>query len=219
MTCTGGRRSTAERTRCGCSLADVDRDRAAPHRPDRRMEIVRLGQGVDKTGRLAPEALARTHPPPPRLRGHHHGQPGGQACGWLRPAPPGTPVMRPSSPAWSRTIFSASRPRSSPGDSKRRCLSFTGATAEFGAPVRLPGRSCLVRHRRRLDRVGARRLPGRAAQVARLRMQHRLRPDDRAAPARGPAGPGGDDGRIADIDAALDEVAAAKVRRPPGQDR
>src|SRR6188472_4265101 len=27
---------------------------------DRRMEIVRLGQGVDKTGRLAPEALERT---------------------------------------------------------------------------------------------------------------------------------------------------------------
>ncbi|GGO56041.1 MULTISPECIES: Ppx/GppA phosphatase family protein [Streptomyces] len=27
---------------------------------DRRMEIVRLGQGVDKTGRLAPEALQRT---------------------------------------------------------------------------------------------------------------------------------------------------------------
>ena len=27
---------------------------------DRRMEIVRLGQGVDRTGRLQPEALART---------------------------------------------------------------------------------------------------------------------------------------------------------------
>src|SRR5437879_5514015 len=27
---------------------------------ERRMEIVRLGQGVDKTGRLAPEALERT---------------------------------------------------------------------------------------------------------------------------------------------------------------
>ncbi|MYR59157.1 exopolyphosphatase, partial [Streptomyces sp. SID625] len=27
---------------------------------DRRMTIVRLGQGVDRTGRLAPEALART---------------------------------------------------------------------------------------------------------------------------------------------------------------
>ena len=41
-------------------IADVD---AAAHRLTdikRRMEIVRLGQGVDATGRLAPEALART---------------------------------------------------------------------------------------------------------------------------------------------------------------
>jgi len=41
-------------------IADVD---PAAHRLTdikRRMEIVRLGQGVDETGRLAPEALART---------------------------------------------------------------------------------------------------------------------------------------------------------------
>ena len=41
-------------------LADVDPDRAELTDVVRRMEIVRLGQGVDKTGRLAPEALART---------------------------------------------------------------------------------------------------------------------------------------------------------------
>jgi exopolyphosphatase/guanosine-5'-triphosphate,3'-diphosphate pyrophosphatase len=41
-------------------LADVDPDRAELTDVARRMEIVRLGQGVDKTGRLAPEALART---------------------------------------------------------------------------------------------------------------------------------------------------------------
>jgi exopolyphosphatase/guanosine-5'-triphosphate,3'-diphosphate pyrophosphatase len=41
-------------------LADVDPARAALTDVARRMEIVRLGQGVDKTGRLAPEALART---------------------------------------------------------------------------------------------------------------------------------------------------------------
>ena len=40
-------------------LADVDPDRAELTDVARRMEIVRLGQGVDKTGRLAPEALAR----------------------------------------------------------------------------------------------------------------------------------------------------------------
>jgi exopolyphosphatase/guanosine-5'-triphosphate,3'-diphosphate pyrophosphatase len=37
---------------------DVDADRLVD--VDRRMEIVRLGQGVDRTGRLAPEAIERT---------------------------------------------------------------------------------------------------------------------------------------------------------------
>lgn len=39
-------------------VADVDDDTLTE--VERRMEIVRLGQGVDETGRLAPEALART---------------------------------------------------------------------------------------------------------------------------------------------------------------
>jgi exopolyphosphatase / guanosine-5'-triphosphate,3'-diphosphate pyrophosphatase len=41
-------------------VADVDPGRAQVTDVARRMEIVRLGQGVDATGRLAPEALART---------------------------------------------------------------------------------------------------------------------------------------------------------------
>ena len=41
-------------------LADIDPGRAGLTDVVRRMEIVRLGQGVDQTGRLAPEALART---------------------------------------------------------------------------------------------------------------------------------------------------------------
>jgi exopolyphosphatase/guanosine-5'-triphosphate,3'-diphosphate pyrophosphatase len=41
-------------------LADVDPDRNELLDVDRRMEIVRLGQGVDRTGQLAPEALDRT---------------------------------------------------------------------------------------------------------------------------------------------------------------
>src|SRR5260370_12905867 len=41
-------------------VADVDQDRAEVTDVARRMEIVRLGQGVDQTGRLAPEALARS---------------------------------------------------------------------------------------------------------------------------------------------------------------
>jgi exopolyphosphatase / guanosine-5'-triphosphate,3'-diphosphate pyrophosphatase len=41
-------------------VADVDPDRNELVDVDRRMEIVRLGQGVDRTGQLAPEALERT---------------------------------------------------------------------------------------------------------------------------------------------------------------
>ncbi|GIH91579.1 exopolyphosphatase [Planobispora siamensis] len=39
-------------------VADISHD--SLHDVERRMEIVRLGQGVDETGRLAPEALERT---------------------------------------------------------------------------------------------------------------------------------------------------------------
>jgi exopolyphosphatase / guanosine-5'-triphosphate,3'-diphosphate pyrophosphatase len=41
-------------------VADVDLDRAELTDVVRKMEIVRLGEGVDQTGRLAPTALART---------------------------------------------------------------------------------------------------------------------------------------------------------------
>src|SRR5688572_14473438 len=41
-------------------VADVDPVTATVRDLDRRMEIVRLGQGVDRTGMLAPEALERT---------------------------------------------------------------------------------------------------------------------------------------------------------------
>jgi exopolyphosphatase/guanosine-5'-triphosphate,3'-diphosphate pyrophosphatase len=41
-------------------VAEVDPDTGSLTDLDRRMVIVRLGQGVDRTGRLAPEALQRT---------------------------------------------------------------------------------------------------------------------------------------------------------------
>ncbi|MET7640347.1 Ppx/GppA phosphatase family protein [Streptomyces sp. NPDC005438] len=41
-------------------VADIDPDSGELTDLDRRMTIVRLGQGVDRTGLLAPEALART---------------------------------------------------------------------------------------------------------------------------------------------------------------
>ena len=48
---------------CGTNslrLLVTDIDGAAQRDVDRRLEIVRLGQGVDRTGQFAPEALART---------------------------------------------------------------------------------------------------------------------------------------------------------------
>src|SRR5438105_3852471 len=41
-------------------VADLDPDTGDLKELDRRMRIVRLGQDVDRTGRLAPEALQRT---------------------------------------------------------------------------------------------------------------------------------------------------------------
>jgi exopolyphosphatase/guanosine-5'-triphosphate,3'-diphosphate pyrophosphatase len=41
-------------------VADVDPVTGTLADLDRRMEVVRLGQGVDRTGRIAPEAMART---------------------------------------------------------------------------------------------------------------------------------------------------------------
>ncbi|WP_456818549.1 Ppx/GppA phosphatase family protein [Cellulomonas sp. URHB0016] len=41
-------------------VADVDREAGTLVDLDRRSEVVRLGQGVDRTGRIAPEAMART---------------------------------------------------------------------------------------------------------------------------------------------------------------
>jgi exopolyphosphatase/guanosine-5'-triphosphate,3'-diphosphate pyrophosphatase len=41
-------------------VADIDVEAGTLREVDRRMEIVRLGQGVDRTGRFAPDALQRT---------------------------------------------------------------------------------------------------------------------------------------------------------------
>ncbi len=41
-------------------IADMSRSRGTLVDVERRMEIVRLGQGVDQTGEIAPEAMERT---------------------------------------------------------------------------------------------------------------------------------------------------------------
>ena len=100
-------------------------------RLDRRMEIVRLGQGVDATGRLAPEALARTFRAL-RSTPARSGAPRPSASGWSRRARPGTPRTPPSSSRGVTGILGVA-PEVLSGDEEAR-LSFTGATAELARP-------------------------------------------------------------------------------------
>ena len=172
-------------------LADVDPGRAELTDVTRRMEIVRLGQGVDETGQLAPEALARTIAV---LRDYADVIAGS-----------GAQAVRMVATSATRDADNAAEfvrlvkevlgvaPEVLTG-AEEAMLSFTGATAELAAgpdPRPVPGR----RHRRRLDRVRARPggyggagPPWRGAwdvpPGARHLGQHRLRPDDRAPPAR-----------------------------------
>ena len=121
---------------------------------DRRMEIVRLGQGVDRTGRLAPEALERTFAACREYAAAIARARRRARCGSSRPPPPATPTNR------DEFVAGVRRParRRARGRHRRRggALSFAGATRELRRPATsraVPGR----RHRRRLDRVRARR--------------------------------------------------------------
>ena len=130
--------------------------------------------------------------------------------GWSPPAPPATPPTAPTSRTWCVATLGR-LPDVVTGDEEAE-LSFLGATASLDAaaaahgaappPAAVPRR----RHRRRLDGVRARRRRRRAGGPLGRR---RLRPADRAAPARRPAdrrrrSAGAED----DIRAALAEVAA-----------
>ena len=117
-------------------VADVDPGDGRLTDVDRRMEIVRLGQGVDSTGRLAPEALERTLQ---ALRGYAR------------------IIAGRSAEAVRMVATSATRDAANAADFVRGVsgvlglepevlsgqeeayLSFVGATAEFGAAPAGPG--------------------------------------------------------------------------------
>ncbi len=117
-------------------VADVDPGTGRLTDVDRRMQIVRLGQGVDSTGRLAPEALERTLG---ALRGY------ARIIGGL------------SAEAVRMVATSATRDAANAADfvqgvtsvlgiepevlsgTDEAYLSFSGATAEFGALPEPPG--------------------------------------------------------------------------------
>jgi exopolyphosphatase / guanosine-5'-triphosphate,3'-diphosphate pyrophosphatase len=116
-------------------IADVDPDRATLSDVDRRMEIVRLGQGVDTTGRLAPEALDRTLK---ALRGYAEliESHGAEAVRMVA-----TSATRDAANAgeFTRRVTEllGTGPEVLTGDEEAR-LSFLGATAELGTSVPAP---------------------------------------------------------------------------------
>ncbi len=160
-------------------VADVDEGAGKLVDLDRRMEIVRLGQGVDRTGRLAPEALERTFV---ALRTYAEAI---ERLGAERVRMVATSATR---DAANRADFVDGvvailgvEPDVATGD-EEAALSFAGATRELsGGDVAgaLPRR----RHRRRFHRVRPRRRDGRGGPLGR----RRLRPAHRATPARRPA--------------------------------
>jgi exopolyphosphatase / guanosine-5'-triphosphate,3'-diphosphate pyrophosphatase len=118
-------------------IADVDPRAGRLDDVDRRMEIVRLGQGVDATGRLAPEALTRTF----RVLEEYAGTIQRASAGLVRMA--ATSATRDAANAAEFvagvTKILGVAPEVLSGDEEAR-LSFTGATAELqpDAAQRLP---------------------------------------------------------------------------------
>ena len=122
-------------------VADVDPVRRTLTDVERRLEIVRLGQGVDKTGRLAPEALARTLG---ALREYADIIRASRVDEVRMVA---TSATRDASNAaeFTRGVVAVLgvEPEVLTGDEEAR-LSFAGATAEFGAMAQPPDPPYLV---------------------------------------------------------------------------
>ena len=117
-------------------IADVDPAHHVLTDVQRRMEIVRLGQGVDATGRLAPEALERTM----RVLAEYAAQIASERAAAVRMV--ATSATRDASNAEEftrgvRDILGVLPEVITGGEEAR--LSFTGATAELGANGVSPG--------------------------------------------------------------------------------
>ena len=120
-------------------VADVDLDRAELTDVARRMEIVRLGEGVDQTGRLAPEALARTT----GMLRDYADVIAGAAAGAVRMVATSATRDASNTAEFTRQVkeILGVAPEVLTG-SEEAVLSFTGATAELAAvpgPARFRG--------------------------------------------------------------------------------
>jgi exopolyphosphatase / guanosine-5'-triphosphate,3'-diphosphate pyrophosphatase len=191
-------------------VADVDPGTGRLTDVDRRMQIVRLGQGVDSTGRLAPEALQRTLG---ALRGY------ARIIGDL------------SAEAVRMVATSATRDAANAADfvqgvtsvlgiepevlsgTDEAYLSFSGATAEFGASPELPGpylvvdigggsTEFVVAEGRAVRDIGAAGVSTVSVDIGCVRLTERHLHSDPPRPTEISAA-------AADIDAALDVVAGA----------
>ncbi|HXF20828.1 MAG TPA: hypothetical protein VN597_10260, partial [Streptosporangiaceae bacterium] len=111
-------------------VADVDPVAGRLTDVDRRMEIVRLGQGVDATGRLAPAALDRTL----RALAGYAGIIADRSATAVRMVATSATRDAANSADFVRgvTAVLGVAPEVLTGDEEAR-LSFTGATAEFAA--------------------------------------------------------------------------------------
>jgi exopolyphosphatase/guanosine-5'-triphosphate,3'-diphosphate pyrophosphatase len=116
-------------------IADVDPDRATLTDVDRRMEIVRLGQGVDTTGRLAPEALDRTL----KALSGYAGLIASRGAEAVRMVATSATRDAANADEFVRRVTEVlgTRPEVVGGDEEAR-LSFLGATAELDASVPAP---------------------------------------------------------------------------------
>jgi exopolyphosphatase / guanosine-5'-triphosphate,3'-diphosphate pyrophosphatase len=123
-------------------IADMDPGRHELTDIARRMEIVRLGQGVDATGRLAPEALERTF----RVLAGYAGEIRAQSAAAVRMV--ATSATRDASNAdeFARGVrdILGVPPEVISGSEEAR-LSFTGATAELSGNEAGPGTAAPAR--------------------------------------------------------------------------
>jgi exopolyphosphatase / guanosine-5'-triphosphate,3'-diphosphate pyrophosphatase len=117
-------------------VADVDPVAGRLTDVDRRMEIVRLGQGVDATGRLAPAALDRTL----RALAGYAGIIADRSATAVRMVATSATRDAANSADFVRgvTAVLGVAPEVLTGDEEAR-LSFTGATAEFAAAATAAG--------------------------------------------------------------------------------
>ena len=196
-------------------IADVDPRAGRLDDVDRRMEIVRLGQGVDATGRLAPEALSRTF----RVLEDYAGTIQRASAGLIRMV--ATSATRDAANAAEFvagvTKILGVAPEVLSGDEEAR-LSFTGATTELArarpgaAAERLPepappylvvdiggGSTEFVVGAEEPD--AARPVAALSVDIGCVRLTERHLHDD-------PPQPGQIAAATADVDAALDLVAA-----------